>query len=64
MIGGFSLVFDKAIRVGDFLKVGETTGTVEFVGLRSTRIRTLDRRHFATYRIRLGHGRFAFQIIR
>jgi len=43
VIGGFSLVFDKAIRVGDFLKVGQTTGTVEYVGLRSTRIRTLDR---------------------
>jgi MscS family membrane protein len=43
VIGGFSLVFDKAIRVGDFLKVGQTMGTVEYVGLRSTRIRTLDR---------------------
>jgi len=43
VIGGFSLVFDKAIRVGDFLKIGQTVGTVEYVGLRSTRIRTLDR---------------------
>jgi MscS family membrane protein len=43
VIGGFSLVFDKAIRVGDVLKVGEMVGTVDHVGLRSTRIRTLDR---------------------
>ena len=43
VIGGFSIVFDKAIRVGDFLKVGQTVGTVDYVGLRSTRIRTLDR---------------------
>jgi MscS family membrane protein len=43
VIGGFSIVLDKAIRVGDFLKVGETSGTVDYIGLRSTRIRTLDR---------------------
>jgi MscS family membrane protein len=29
--------------VGDLLKVGDTLGTIEDVGLRSTRIRTLDR---------------------
>ena len=40
VIGGFSLVFDKAVRVGDFLKLGTTMGTVDRVGLRSTRIRT------------------------
>ena len=43
VIGGLSLVFDKAVRVGDFLKLGETVGTVDEIGLRSTRIRTLDR---------------------
>jgi MscS family membrane protein len=43
VIGGFSLVFDKAVRVGDFLKLGDVLGTVDRVGLRSTRIRTLDR---------------------
>jgi MscS family membrane protein len=43
MIGGFSIIFDKVVHVGDFLKVGETLGTVEQIGLRSTRIRTLDR---------------------
>ena len=31
------------MRVGDFCKFGETLGTVEEIGLRSTRVRTLDR---------------------
>ncbi len=43
VIAGASLVFDQAIRVGDFLKMGEVVGTVDQIGLRSTRIRTLDR---------------------
>ena len=43
VIGGFSLVFDKALRVGDVLKLGEIVGTVDQIGLRSTRIRTVDR---------------------
>jgi MscS family membrane protein len=43
VVGGLSIVFDKAVRVGDTLKVGETIGTVDYVGLRSTRIRTIDR---------------------
>ncbi len=43
MIGGISLIADQALRVGDALKLGEVFGVVENVGLRSTRIRTLDR---------------------
>ena len=43
VIGGLSLIFDKAVRVGDFLKVGDVQGQVDSIGLRSTRIRTLDR---------------------
>jgi MscS family membrane protein len=43
LIGGLSIIFDKAVRVGDFLKLGEISGTVDDIGLRSTRIRTLDR---------------------
>ncbi len=43
VIGGISLIADEAVRAGDALKVGEISGTVEDVGLRSTRIRTLDR---------------------
>jgi MscS family membrane protein len=43
VVAGASLIFDKAVRVGDTLKIGTVVGTVEHVGLRSTWIRTLDR---------------------
>jgi MscS family membrane protein len=43
VIGGVSLIFDRAVRLGDTLKVGDVVGTVDDIGLRSTRIRTLDR---------------------
>jgi MscS family membrane protein len=43
VIGGLSIIFDKAVRVGDFLKLGDTLGSVDYIGLRSTRIRTLNR---------------------
>ena len=43
VVAGASLIFDQAVRVGDFLKMGDIMGTVDHVGLRSTRIRTLDR---------------------
>lgn len=43
VIGGISLLFDQAVRVGDTLRAGDTLGTVVDIGLRSTRIRTLDR---------------------
>ena len=43
VIGGVSLILDRAVRVGDTLKVGETFGTVNDIGLRSTRIQTLNR---------------------
>jgi MscS family membrane protein len=43
IIGGVSLIFDQAVRVGDCLKVGGAQGMVEAIGLRSTRIRTTDR---------------------
>ena len=43
VIAGISLIADEAVHVGDTLKVGEIVGTVEDVGLRSTRIRTMDR---------------------
>jgi MscS family membrane protein len=43
VVGGVSLILDQAVRTGDTLKLGEAVGTVEDVGLRSTRIRTPDR---------------------
>lgn len=42
-VGGVSLISDQPIRVGDFCKVGEVVGTVESIGMRSTRIRTNER---------------------
>ena len=43
IVGGVSIIADHAVHVGDTLKLGETVGTIESVGLRSTRIRTADR---------------------
>jgi len=43
LVGGLSVVFDQPVSVGDFCKFGETLGTVEKIGIRSTRIRTLSR---------------------
>ena len=43
VVAGASIIFDKAVRVGDTLQVGTVVGTVDHIGLRSTWIRTLDR---------------------
>ncbi|MCI0570140.1 MAG: mechanosensitive ion channel family protein [Myxococcaceae bacterium] len=43
LFGAFSLGMDQPIREGDFVRVEDVLGTVESIGLRSTRIRTLDR---------------------
>jgi len=43
LFGGISILTDHVIRVGDLCRVGETIGTVEDIGLRSTRIRTYER---------------------
>jgi MscS family membrane protein len=42
-IGGIILYADQPVKVGDFCKFGERRGVVEDVGLRSVKIRTLDR---------------------
>lgn len=43
LIGTFAIGFDAPFREGDYVKVRDFAGTVETIGLRSTRIRTLDR---------------------
>ncbi|MEX1203501.1 MAG: mechanosensitive ion channel family protein [Ferruginibacter sp.] len=43
LIASFIIFFDKPFYVGDILKVNNITGTVESIGLRSTRIRTADK---------------------
>jgi MscS family membrane protein len=40
LIASFVIFFDKPFTAGDFLKVNNISGTVERIGLRSTRIRT------------------------
>ncbi len=42
LFGGVSVILDQPVRVGDFGKFGDVQGTVEDIGLRSTRVRTLD----------------------
>jgi MscS family membrane protein len=43
LFGGVMIISDQPIHVGDFCRVGEYLGHVESIGLRSTRIRTLER---------------------
>ena len=43
MLAGFTLYADRPVSVGDFCRFGDTMGTVEHIGLRSIRLRTLDR---------------------
>ena len=43
LFGAFSIGVDQPFREGDFVKVEDFVGTVEAIGLRSTRFRTLDR---------------------
>jgi MscS family membrane protein len=43
LFGGIMIISDQPIRVGDFCRAGDHMGTVENIGLRSTRIRTLER---------------------
>jgi MscS family membrane protein len=43
VFGAFSIGVDQPFREGDFVKIEEFVGTVEAIGLRSTRFRTLDR---------------------
>ena len=43
LFGTMMLVSDKPIRIGDTCRFADVTGTVEAIGLRSTRVRTVDR---------------------
>lgn len=43
LFGAFSIGVDQPFHEGDFVKVDDVLGNVESIGLRSTRIRTLDR---------------------
>ncbi len=43
LVGSVTLIIDQPLRVGDFCKIDGQVGTVEQIGMRSTRFRTLDR---------------------
>lgn len=47
LIASFIIFFDKPFTVGDLVKVQNITGTVEKIGLRSTRVRT-DQKTYVT----------------
>ena len=42
LLGSLLIMFEKPFRVGDYIRLSGTEGTVEDVGFRSTRIRTQD----------------------
>ncbi|MEM9337047.1 MAG: mechanosensitive ion channel family protein [Patescibacteria group bacterium] len=41
LFASFSLYFDRPFRIGDYIVIGTDSGTVERIGIKSTRIRTL-----------------------
>jgi MscS family membrane protein len=43
LFGGITIITREAIRVGDFCQLADQIGTIEDIGLGSTRVRTLDR---------------------
>jgi len=43
LFGGIMIISDRPVHIGHSCKIGDITGTIVDIGLRSTRIRTLDR---------------------
>jgi small-conductance mechanosensitive channel len=41
LFGSMSIMFDRPFVLGDFITVGQTMGTIENIGLRTTRLRSL-----------------------
>lgn len=41
LLASLSIALDKPFRMGDFLDVGDEKGTVEFIGIKSTRLRSI-----------------------
>ena len=37
----FSIIFDQPFKIGDFIIVGDFMGTIEYIGIKTTRIRSL-----------------------
>ncbi|BDQ12968.1 mechanosensitive ion channel family protein [Sediminibacterium sp. TEGAF015] len=47
LIASFIIFFDKPFNTGDLVKVNGFTGTIEKIGLRSTRIRTMEKTYIS-----------------
>jgi len=47
IIASFIIFFDKPFAIGDLVKINNFTGTIEKIGLRSTRIRTQDKTYIS-----------------
>ena len=58
VVGAFALGIDRPLKEGDYIRVDTTVGTVERIGLRSTRVRTQDRTMVA-----IPNGKLADSII-
>ncbi|MBA2421654.1 MAG: mechanosensitive ion channel family protein [Chitinophagales bacterium] len=43
LFGSFTIFLDKPFTVGDLVRIGDVTGTVERVSIRSTRLRSIDK---------------------
>ena len=43
LFGSFALLADKSIRIGEWIKVGNTEGVVEAIGMRTTKIRSFQK---------------------
>lgn len=41
LLASLSIALDKPFKVGDFLGIGEEKGTVEYIGIKSTRLRSI-----------------------
>lgn len=57
LFASFSIYLDKPFRVGDFIVVGNDAGTVEKVGVKSTRIRTLQGQELVVSNVELTGAR-------
>jgi len=43
LFGSFALLADRSIRIGEWIKVGNTEGVVEAIGMRTTKIRSFQK---------------------
>jgi potassium-dependent mechanosensitive channel len=50
--GGFVLLFERLVQVGDYVEVGEYKGVIERIGTRSTQIKTLDNAYIIVPNVR------------